>query len=216
MNRRNLLKLAAGGTGAFFTNQAYAEANCFIPTKEQTEGPFYPKDWTEYEADADMTKLADSNLLANGQLTIVKGEVIDFSTCKPVAGAQVDVWQANAFGQYFHENDATVEELRDKNFQYRCRLISDDRGRFSFKTIKPSPYPASATWIRPPHIHFKVITETHQELTTQMYFSRDPLNPSDRILQNMTEGQKDGVTVEFNENASKILEGFFTLALMSN
>jgi len=215
MNRRNLLKIAASGTGAFLTSQAGAQSLCFIPTREQAEGPFYPSDWNEYEVDADMTKLADSNDLANGQLTIIKGKVIDFRTCEPIKNAQVDVWQANAFGQYFHENDASIEELRDKNFQYRCRLITDEEGEFSFKTIKPSPYPAGGSWVRPPHIHFKVITDTHHELTTQMYFKGDPLNQADRILQGMSEGQKEGVTVDFRESASKVLEGEFTIALIS-
>ncbi|MGH1468437.1 MAG: hypothetical protein ACRBBP_06120 [Bdellovibrionales bacterium] len=213
MNRRKLFKFAAGGTGALLASTAGASALCMTPTKAQTEGPFYPKDWTEYEADADMTKLVNSEALANGQLSIVKGQVIDFQTCEPVANAQVDVWQANAFGQYFHESDASAEELKDKNFQYRCRIITDAEGRFSFKTIKPSPYPAGGSWIRPPHIHYKVISDSHHELTTQMYFEGDPLNQNDRILQGMSNSQKDSVTVSFKENQSKILEGEFTIAL---
>ncbi len=60
----------------------------------------------------------------------------------------------------------------------------------------------------------KVISDSHHELTTQMYFEGDPLNQHDRILQGMNNSQKDGVTVSFKENQSKILEGEFTIALM--
>lgn len=212
--RRKLFKFAAQGTaGALLASPSGAATLCMTPTKEQTEGPFYPKDWNEHETGADMTKLANRKALANGQLTIVKGQIIDFLSCEPIANAQVDVCQANAFEQYLHESDASPEEIKDKNFQYRCRITTDHEGRFSFKTIKPSPYPAGGNWVRPPHIHYKVITETHHELTTQMYFKGDPLNEHDRILQNMNKSQKNSVTISFKENESKVLEGDFVMAL---
>jgi protocatechuate 3,4-dioxygenase beta subunit len=213
MNRRNLFKIAAGSTGALLASKASAVGVCMEPTMPQTEGPFYPKDWTEYETDADMTKLVGSKELAKGQLTIISGQVIDVLSCEPIANAIVDVWQANIFGQYLHERDANKDEIKDKNFQYRCRIKTDADGRFSFKTIKPAPYPATQTWIRPPHIHYKVTTDKYEELITQMYFEGDPLNNLDRILQGMTKTQQDGVNVSFKENPSKVLEGDFTIAL---
>lgn len=213
MNRRNLFKIAAGSTGALLASKVSAAGICLEPTIAQTEGPFYPQDWTEYEVDADMTKLVDSTELANGQLTIINGQVVDSLSCKPISNAIVDVWQANAFGQYLHERDANKNEVKDKNFQYRCRITTDEQGRFSFKTIKPAPYPATQNWVRPPHIHYKITTDAHKELITQMYFEGDPLNGLDRILQGMTKVQQDGVNVHFKENASKVLEGEFTIAL---
>lgn len=214
MNRRNLFKMAIGSTGSLIATKALGATNPLTPTKAQTEGPFYPEDWTEYEVDADMTQLASGEALAKGQLTVLTGRVLDFKTSKPIAGAQVDVWQANAFGQYFHDSDATEEDLKDKNFQYRCRIKTDKEGRFAFKTIKPSPYPAGNGWVRPPHIHYKIVTDSHKELITQMYFEGDPLNSLDLILQNMTAPQQDGVIVNFKENQSKVLEGDFTISLV--
>ncbi len=214
MNRRGLIKMAVGGTGSLIASKALGAASPLTPTTAQTEGPFYPQNWMEYEVDADMTKLAGSTALANGQLTVLKGQVVDFKTSQPVPGAIVDVWQANAFGQYFHDRDATENELKDKNFQYRCRIKTDKDGRFAFKTIKPSPYPASQNWVRPPHIHYKVTSGDHKELITQMYFEGDPLNERDLILQNMTPDQQDGVIVNFSESLTKVLEGEFTIALV--
>jgi len=214
MNRRNLLKAAATGAGLVITKAAGAQSMCATPTKEQTEGPFYPKDWNQYEADADMTYIEGRSSLANGQLTIISGQVIDSRTCEPIAKSQVDVWQANAFGQYFHERDASALELKDKNFQYRCRITTDELGRFSFKTIKPSPYPASENWIRPPHIHFKVVAEGFQILTTQMYFEGDALNAADRILNNMNKAEQESVVAGFTEDTNKVLQGSFNLSLL--
>jgi len=216
MNRRNLLKVAASGAGLALASKARGAMKCTTPTKEQTEGPFYPKGWNEYEADADMTFIEGHQNLAHGQLTHISGQVLDSNTCEPIKNVQVDVWQANAFGQYFHERDAKLEDLKDKNFQYRCRITTDEEGRFSFKTIKPSPYPAGGSWIRPPHIHFKVVAEGYSELTTQMYFEGDPLNSADRILASMTDLEQDSVVAEFEEDKSKVLRGRFDISIKAN
>ena len=213
MKRRNLIKIATTVTAGLVGQKALAAGECLVPTRPQTAGPFYPEDWAAYETDADMTQLGAHGALATGQLAIVNGLLIDSKTCQPIAGATVDIWQANSFGQYFHDNDAKWSELKDKNFQYRCRVTTNNEGKFSIKTIKPSPYPASANWIRPPHIHFKVVAKNYPELTTQMYFGGDPLNPADRILQGMSKEERQGVIVDFQENNSKILEGTFTLSL---
>jgi len=215
MNRRKLLQIALAGTGAAVAGQASASALCATPTKEQTEGPFYPTNWKKYEADADMTFISGKSALAKGQLAIIKGQVIDHLTCKPVPNAEVDVWQANAFGQYFHEHDASEADLKDKNFQYRCRILTDANGHFSFKTIKPSAYPAGGDWIRPAHIHYKVSALNYNQLTTQMYFKGDFLNSKDRILNAMTHKEQDSVIVDFQEDHNKVLNGEFIISLIA-
>ena len=64
-------------------------------------------------------------------------------------------------------------------------LLTDDNGRYSFKTIKPGPYP----WVnhhnawRPAHIHFSLFgAGILSRLVTQMYFPGDPLQPLDPIF----------------------------------
>ena len=58
----------------------------------------------------------------------------------PVRGALVEVWQANAAGRYRHKVDDHRAPL-DPNFTGAGRTLTDDNGRYSFKTIKPGPYP---------------------------------------------------------------------------
>ena len=99
----------------------------------------------------------------------------------PVAGAVVDVWQANAAGRYAHERDPNPAPL-DPNFQGWAIITADDEGRFRFKTIKPGAYPVGGGWTRPPHIHFKVARRGYREITTQMYFPGEPLNDVDRLI----------------------------------
>ncbi|MGG5885978.1 protocatechuate 3,4-dioxygenase subunit beta [Falsiroseomonas sp. HC035] len=120
---------------------------------------------------------------AQGQLIHVGGRVLD-EDGRPVAGAIVELWQANAGGRYFHPIDQRDAPL-DPNFIGNGRTCSDDEGRYGFFTIKPGAYPVpdSGRWWRPPHIHISVLGPgSLMRLVTQMYFPGDPLNAIDRIL----------------------------------
>jgi protocatechuate 3,4-dioxygenase beta subunit len=120
---------------------------------------------------------------AQGQLIHVGGRVLD-EDGRPVAGAIVELWQANAGGRYFHPIDQRDVPL-DPDFIGNGRTRSDAEGRYGFFTIKPGAYPVpdSGRWWRPPHIHISVLGPASlMRLVTQMYFPGDPLNPLDRIL----------------------------------
>ena len=116
---------------------------------------------------------------AIGQRIIVHGKVQDESG-RPVAGALVEVWQANAGGRYRHQNEGYRKAPLDPNFGGCGRVITDDEGRYVFRTIKPGPYPwpnGPNDW-RPAHIHFSLFGQAFaQRLITQMYFEGDPLIP---------------------------------------
>ena len=75
----------------------------------------------------------------------------------------------------------------DPNFQGYARVLTDDDGRYRFKTIKPGAYPMNPmnpTAVRTPHIHFDIAGKrTH--LVTQMYFPGEKLNAGDRIFSAM-------------------------------
>jgi protocatechuate 3,4-dioxygenase beta subunit len=121
--------------------------------------------------------------MAQGQLIRVGGRVLD-EDGRPVAGAIVELWQANAGGRYFHPIDQRDAPL-DPDFIGNGRTRSDAEGRYGFFTIKPGTYPVpdSGRWWRPPHIHISVLGPASlMRLVTQMYFPGDPLNPLDRIL----------------------------------
>ena len=113
---------------------------------------------------------------AIGERIIVHGKVLD-ERGKGVPGVLVEFWQANASGRYRHKKDGYLAPL-DPNFGGCGRTITDDEGFYSFRSVKPGPYPwpnGVNDW-RPSHIHFSVFGHGFaQRLITQMYFEGDPL-----------------------------------------
>ena len=174
LSRREVTKrftLAAGLT-AFGS----AVAAAIKPTPEQGEGPFHPVTRHE-DTDADMTVIAGHTESAVGDTILVRGRVQD-TEGNPIAGASVDIWQANHFGRYTHPDDNNTAPL-DPNFQGWTLLKTGESGIYGIKTILPGPYPLaflepeSKRW-RCRHIHFKVDVTGYESLTTQMYFHGDP------------------------------------------
>ena len=186
--RRALVNLGAG-TGALLLSGVGVAV-----TPSQTEGPFYPT-LPAADGDADLSHIAGHTQRAAGQLIAISGVVRDESGAA-VANAIVDVWQANAHGRYHHEAD-TNPAPEDPHFQGWARLRTGPQGEFSFRSIKPGPYQVSGVWSRPPHIHFKVARRGYHELTTQMYFAGDPLNESDRLLQQHSPKEQAMLVVDF-------------------
>jgi protocatechuate 3,4-dioxygenase beta subunit len=130
----------------------------------------------------DLTRVPGGTGRAKGQLLIVRGRVID-PNGKPVAGADIEIWQANSAGRYAHPDDTNPAPL-DPNFEGFGAVTTGADGRYQFKTIKPPHYPAGPDMIRPAHIHFDVRGK-HDELISQMYFEGDPYIPKDRFLQSV-------------------------------
>ncbi len=113
---------------------------------------------------------------AIGQRIIVYGRVLDENT-RPVPGALLEFWQANAGGRYRHKKESYLAAL-DPNFGGCGRAITDSEGRYSFRTIKPGayPWPNGVNDWRPAHIHFSIFGHAFaQRLITQMYFEGDPM-----------------------------------------
>jgi protocatechuate 3,4-dioxygenase beta subunit len=120
---------------------------------------------------------------AIGQLIHLRTRVLDEDGA-PVGGAVVEIWQANAAGRYIHPNDDDHAPV-DGNFYGAARLVTDETGAFTLRTVKPGAYPVpdSDGWWRPPHIHFSLFGKVWlSRLVTQMYFPGEPLNVQDRIL----------------------------------
>ncbi len=118
-----------------------------------------------------------------GERMIVSGRVLD-ENARPVANALIELWQANASGRYRHAVDQHDAPL-DPNFTGAGRALTDDAGRYCFKTIKPGAYPwrnHRNAW-RPAHLHFSLFGQAFiQRLVTQMYFPGDPLLPYDPMF----------------------------------
>lgn len=141
-----------------------------------------------------MIGLHDNDLTAQhqgepiGERILVHGRVLD-EEGRPVRGALVEIWQANATGRYRHKVDQHDAPL-DPNFSGAGRIITDERGYYHFKTIKPGAYPWGNhynAW-RPAHIHFSLFgAGILSRLVTQMYFPGDPLQPLDPIFNSITD-----------------------------
>lgn len=125
-----------------------------------------------------ITNFAASGESAIGERTIVHGRVRD-ENGRPVPGALIEVWQANAGGRYRHKKEGYIAPL-DSNFGGCGRMITDQNGAYRFLTVRPGAYPwpnGGNDW-RPAHIHFSLMGHGFaQRLITQMYFEGDPLIP---------------------------------------
>jgi protocatechuate 3,4-dioxygenase beta subunit len=210
ISRRGLLSAGAGAAAGFIAGRLPAEAlpdaPCAEPTAAQTSGPFYPSK-SRPDEDADLTQVRGRSGRATGEIVYVRGRVLD-DACRPVGGALVEVWQANTWGRYDHEQDAGNPRPLDPNFQSWAEVLTDAEGNFRFKTIKPGAYPAGDEgWVRPPHIHFRVSRRGYHELVTQMYFAGEPLNEPDRIRKELPPEQLERVTVAFQPSPPDLEPG---------
>ncbi len=136
--------------------------------------------------DHDLTRQHDGEPL--GERITITGRVLD-EDGDPVAGALIEVWQANAAGRYAHRGDQHPAPL-DPNFSGAGRCLTDAAGGYRFITIKPGAYPwrnHPNAW-RPAHVHFSVFSAAFaQRLVTQMYFPGDPLFGQDPIFNSVPE-----------------------------
>ena len=166
ISRRRILRLSGAATLLGVAGAHAADA--LQRTPAQTSGPFYPAE-KPLDRDADLTQVRGHGQRASGQVVHVLGRVLDVDG-RPVSRARIEIWQANARGRYTHPDDANTAPL-DPHFEGYADLLTDDHGRYRFKTIKPGAYPAGNT-VRPPHIHFG-ISAGGRRLVTQMYFPGD-------------------------------------------
>lgn len=134
-----------------------------------------------YPSHADMSRVNGREAL--GERIIVAGRVLD-EDGRPVRGAMVEVWQANAAGRYHHERDQHDAPL-DPNFSGQARVFTDQDGWYRYTSIRPGAYPwrnHRNAW-RPVHIHYSLFGAGFaQRLITQMYFPGDPLLALDPIF----------------------------------
>ncbi len=158
-----------------------------MATPSQTEGPFYPVALPR-DSDYDLLRNGSMNY-GRGQPAWVDGSVTDLAG-KPVAGAQVEIWQCDEAGHYHHPGDGG---RADPAFQGFGRVTVGADGRYRFRTIRPVAYSG-----RTPHIHVKVKLGDRELLTTQLYVAGDPHNERDGIWRRLPQAQRAAVTVPFS------------------
>jgi protocatechuate 3,4-dioxygenase beta subunit len=100
-----------------------------------------------------------------GEPVTLTGFVLDRKG-KPIKGALLDFWHADADGQY----DFT-------GFRCRGHQFSEVNGRYELQTILPGIYPG-----RTRHYHVRLQAAPGPILTTQLYFPGEPRNNSDLLF----------------------------------
>lgn len=122
-----------------------------VLSPEQTEGPYY---------------IPGEKLRRNitegrpGVPLLLRLKVVDASTCRPIVGAAVDIWHADALGAYSGFGAGS----RNRTFM-RGVQRTDRSGLARFRSVYPGWYQG-----RTVHIHVKVHVRGNVVHTGQLYF----------------------------------------------
>ena len=165
-----------------------------IRTPMQAEGPFYPDRLPE-DTDNDLVKNGYSTKESGGKILNLMGSLIN-RDYKPIEGMTAEIWQTDMNGVYLHTG-SFGSKMRDDQFQGFGRSITDKNGHFSFRTIIPVEYPG-----RTPHIHLKLLNESENVLTTQLYIQGHPLNKEDFLFKQMTKAEQKINSMKLIKNNS--------------
>ncbi|HEX4997357.1 MAG TPA: protocatechuate 3,4-dioxygenase [Terriglobia bacterium] len=180
-SRRTFLRGAAFGaplfTTLFTTRGLFAET--LTATPSLTEGPFYP-DKMPLDTDNDLLIINDAITPAIGEITHLTGRLLT-TAGEPMRNVFVEIWQVDAKASYLHTNGRGPAGP-DQNFQGYGRFLTDSRGQYYFRTVKPVPYTLNGAF-RTPHIHFALSRNGRRILTTQTHIRGHQDNARDSVLQ---------------------------------
>ena len=151
-------------------------------TESTVFGPFYVEGSPEYRNGDDVANGA------HGKPCVVRGHVRGLDG-KPVPGARLEVWQADADGNY----DVQYADLA--HAQARGSLHADERGAYHFRTIVAEAYPIPTDgpvgemlraslnhpW-RPAHLHFMITAPGYETLITHVFRDGDAYLDSDAVF----------------------------------
>jgi protocatechuate 3,4-dioxygenase beta subunit len=192
-DRRQFLNtLSLAGLAALAPRGAFAQK--LRETAETTEGPFYP-DRLPLDTDNDLLILNDGLTPAVGVITHLAGHVFT-SSGLPVRNAFVEIWQTDANGSYVHSGGRQASKPYDANFQGYGRFLSDAKGQYYFRTIKPVEYTLRGMH-RCPHIHVAVSQNGRRIFTSQFLVKGDPANVGDTVVRNLDPTALQTLLVDF-------------------
>ena len=196
LHRRRIVgvTLAVGAGALLAPARLLAQDRAMRATPAVALGPFYP-DRLPTEQDADLTTVAGRAGRAAGQILYLSGRVLD-TRGRPLSGARLELWQANAHGRYIHSADSDASGPLDPDFQGYASLRADAEGRYRIKTVKPAPYSG-----RTAHLHFNAEGGS-AKLTTQMFFEGERLNERDGLYRSLGREDRSAATGRWVERAS--------------
>jgi hydroxyquinol 1,2-dioxygenase len=150
-------------------------------TRSTVLGPFFVEDSPEIALGGDIAAGA------SGEPSWVSGRVTD-TAGTPIAGARIEVWEADHDGMYDVQYD-------HGGLSGRAHLFTDAEGRYRFWALTPTPYPipedgpvgrlllhAGRSPMRAPHLHFKVTASGFHPLITHIFVADDPNLDSDSVF----------------------------------
>ncbi|MFC6063137.1 dioxygenase [Streptomyces ochraceiscleroticus] len=174
-------------------NEAYGDA-----TEATVFGPFFVADSPAVPLGGDISAGAP------GEPCWVEGTVTD-TAGTPLAGARIEVWEADETGHYDVQYD-------DHRTAARGHLFSDSQGRFRFWAVTPTPYPiphdgpvgellesVGRSPMRASHLHFKVAHEGCRTLVTHIFVRGEELLGSDAVF-----GVKESLVKDFERQPADI------------
>ena len=151
-------------------------------TESTVFGPFFVEGAPYFDNGADIARGAP------GEPCFMAGRVVSVDG-EPIAGARIDVWQADEDG-FYDVQYADLDEPRGRGY-----LTTEDDGRYWFWSVKPEAYPIPADGpvgdllaaggrgpMRPAHVHFKVTAEGFQTLITHVFVEGDEYLDSDAVF----------------------------------
>ncbi len=172
-------------------------------TPRTIEGPLYVAGAPLCQGEARMDDGSEDGVAT---VMFLDGRVLDLQG-KPVAGAIVDLWQADTKGNYSYFDKS------QSDYNLRRRIVTDANGRYSARSIVPSGYgcnPAGPTQAclnqlgrhgqRPAHVHFFISAPGFEHLTTQINLSND-----DHLWDDFAYATRDGLIgeVRFVEDSAQ-------------
>lgn len=172
-----------------------------------TEGPYFVDVMLNR---SDIRVEPSDESVVEGKLLKINFVVTDVTggTCKPLAGAQVDVWHADSRGAYSGVSDPGFDT--SALMFLRGYQITDEDGRAEFITIYPGWYSSRAV-----HIHFKIRTnpesDTGYEFTSQFFFDEELTDVVHAESPYADKGYRD--TFNDTDSIYQSSEGLLTLIL---
>jgi len=156
-DRRSLLRWAIGVPAAIALASRRAFASECAPTRSDFLGPMYVPGAPRRSV------LATSD--EPGERIRIRGTVYGPDCKTPLSKALLDVWQADAKGNYHGKDEA---------YRLRGQILTHERGEYEFESVKPGNY-GDSTGTRPAHFHLTISSPGHEPLTTHLYFKGGPV-----------------------------------------
>ena len=169
-------------------NEAYANA-----TEATVFGPFF------LEGSPDVGLGGDVAGGASGEPCWVEGAVTD-TDGRAVAGARLEVWEADADGLY-------DVQYGDDRITGRGHLHTDEQGGYRFWAVTPTPYPipddgpvgellraTGRSRMRAAHLHLMVEADGFRTLVTHVFPSGDAYLDSDSVF-----GVRESLVVDVHQ-----------------